>query len=51
MMLKAGYRIDHVIEVTGIGYDELSSFPLDYDGYGWPDKEDEDEASEDKAAS
>jgi hypothetical protein len=48
MMLKAGYHIAYVIEYTGIGYLELADFPLDEDGYGWPDRDKEDEEEEDE---
>lgn len=34
MMLKAGYHIKHVIENTGVGYNDLSDLPIDRDGYG-----------------
>jgi hypothetical protein len=34
LMIKAGYHAEHVINLTGVGWDELSDLPLDSDGYG-----------------
>ena len=34
LMLKEGYNIKHVIELTGIGYLELNDLPIDEQGYG-----------------
>lgn len=33
-MLRQGYRIDHVIKVTGWGPDWFDDMPMDDDGYG-----------------
>ncbi len=42
IMLKEGYNIKRVIEYTGIGYDDLSDIPIDDEGYGLVEGDDED---------
>lgn len=37
IMFKAGYRADHVIAKTGVGWKYLQSMPHDEDGYGTHD--------------
>jgi hypothetical protein len=37
-MFKAGYHAEHVIAVTGVGWEEISDLTYDPDGYGNADR-------------
>lgn len=51
MMVRAGYHVEHAMEFTGVGYEDLEDLVLDEDGFGMTKERIAAEEAEDENSS